>query len=151
MIEDYNKYKIRAANMDGDIRGDRRFIMATWVASYRQSCKWLTHRDYARLYNRAVDHELSKEIVKCWVVCAIDCDEQLFGWLCGYENKPTLHYIYIKPAMRMLGLGSWMVDDFAKYHQMTPDGLTYTNFTSVFLALCPPVDVGKFNPSLFSV
>lgn len=148
MQADSGKYKIRPANMDGSIRGDRRFIMSTWVASYRQSCKWLNHRDYTRLYHRAVEHEIEKEIVKCWVVCASDCDEQLFGWLCGYDNKPVFHYVYVKPAMRMLGLGKWMVNEFAKHH-MTPIELGYTNYTNdgklVLGAFC------RFQPEMFSV
>lgn len=88
-------------------------------------------------------------IARSFVFCAADMEDpaHVYGWICvepeSGEEKPTLHYIYVKYTFRKMGVGAALMSETLKDSDFTFSHLPSTRLYQSFKGR------GRFNPYRF--
>jgi hypothetical protein len=83
-------------------RGERSWVLSTWVRSYGHDRAGMPRRAYADFQGRLVETLLSAARSRVVVVCSERDPDALHAWACGVTN--ALHYAYTPPELRGSGL-----------------------------------------------
>jgi len=96
-----------------DSVADSGFIYSSWARSFRAAS---TMRAVPQvLYNKGqterVDRILKNPDTKIFVLCHKDTPEMIFGFIV-VEGEDILHYLFIKPNYRRMGLANFLLKCF---------------------------------------
>lgn len=93
------------------------FITSTWLRTYRTKST-LAQKIMEGCYFNEHNHLINRALMngRTIVVCDIEDDEHVFGYLVGVNRRTAdyLHYIYVKSAFRGKGIGSKLLGEFKK-------------------------------------
>ena len=92
---------------------DRKFILASWFSSHHHEVenRFTDFNTYKIMANVFFRHMLATNGVI--IACNPEDEDQIYGWVCGayYGNDDlVLHWIYVKHAYRMAGVGRLLVE-----------------------------------------
>lgn len=82
---------------------------------------------------------LAHSVTRIEVLCAQDHQDQVFAWVC--DQPGVLHYIFVKPAFRRMGLATRLLLPPWKFH---------THETEAGRKLCAKFPKSTFDPYLFT-
>jgi len=88
---------------------DTAFVFSSWLRSYRFSLqtKDIPTAFYYRCHHKLIEDILERPDVRISVACLQTDPSLIFGWAC-FEG-PVLHYIFVKPPYRRLGIAKTLV------------------------------------------
>jgi GNAT superfamily N-acetyltransferase len=87
-------------------------VMSTWLKSNRKASPLAEHLSNTTYYDE--HHKVITHLVdKCGVIVAqVDgTRDEVAGWICAEPNDLfVVHYIYVKPLYRKVGLAKWLME-----------------------------------------
>ena len=106
---------------------DRAFVFSTWLKGLRYSNKWFGLIDeyiYFSEYHRIIEKILSKPSTKIHVATLIEDPGIILGY--SVQEPDTLHWVFVKPDWRGIGLCSDLVGNSIKFvTHMTKKGSVF--------------------------
>lgn len=101
--------------------GDRDFILASWLRSYRlsETVKGVDKSLYYSGQNKLASRILAGSEVK--ILAASEDPKTIVAWMC--YRFPVIHYIYVKQDFRRMGLASRLLGDPQKWAAYTHKSL----------------------------
>ena len=147
-LQEHLKIKIREATIE-----DVSFVTATWLNSQwsqghifnkkvkgrpiKTVTKTIFFDNHARIINQIL------EVSNCYVCCAEDDDDLLYGYIV-FSKPNIIHFAYVKGAFRRLGIFDMMIREFF------PEDikLTFTQDTKYTPAVAKEYEM-EFNPYEF--
>jgi GNAT superfamily N-acetyltransferase len=102
------KLYIREAN-----QADQPFIFQSWLKTYKHNspfAKRITDKVYFARHHAVATRILQRATV--FVACPEDSPETILGYLIVdyFENRPILHFMYVKDAFRGMGIASRLME-----------------------------------------
>lgn len=87
---------------------DRAFVLATWVRSYEPRTHGSVRRDvYLEHQGKLAERLL--EASPLIIACSPSHESTIHGWCCADNALAVLHYAYVPPALRGLGLARSLI------------------------------------------
>lgn len=83
-------------------RGERGWILSTWVRSYGAERAGMPRARYGKYQGRLVERILSAACSRAVVLCSESNPDALHAWACASDK--ALHYVYVPPELRGSGL-----------------------------------------------
>lgn len=108
---------------------DKNFIYSTWLQNYKYSsyfAKRIKPHVFFTGHQKIIDHLIAKPI-KVLIACPKNDDETICGYI-AYEfknDKPILHFIFIKEAFREMGIAKNLL----KAAKIETPTFTFTHWT----------------------
>lgn len=88
--------------------GDRRYVVNTWVRSYRNREPKIRADIYSRCHTQMVEYLLDQG--RLIVACSPTLDTTIHGWCAApASDKPIIHYAYVPPELAGMGLARGMI------------------------------------------
>lgn len=101
---------VRILGSDPWIESYRAFIASNWISTLRETNDWfglIDKKTFYEVYRRAISGALAKPTTQVALALLADDSDVCLGWAV-YEGE-TLHYVYVKRAMRRQGIARSLV------------------------------------------
>lgn len=90
------------------VDGDLAFVMSTWMRSYAGRVQGIVRKDvFHEHHRRLAERLIASERVT--VACSPTSETTIHGWCCTGNASPVLHYAYVPPELRRVGLAREMI------------------------------------------
>lgn len=90
---------------------DRNFVLSSWLRSYADQQRGMNRRAFFKLYESVVVNLVGRSSVL--IAGLDDVPDAILGWAAIDADDRTLHYVFVKPRWRKLGIATTLLKDAA--------------------------------------
>jgi len=95
---------------------DRNFVLSSWLRSYADQQRGIARRAFFKLYESVVVNLVGRSTV---IIAGLDdVPGSILGWTAIDSDDRTLHYVFVKPRWRKLGVAKSLLKDAARIDVM---------------------------------